>query len=325
MITRRTAIVAILALSCIAAAHPAAAQDYPTRPIHLIVPFPAGGPTDVVARILASSASPILGQSIIVESRPGGAGGIVGAKFVAAADSDGYTLLISQVGSLTITPSVYKLDFDPLKDLTPVALVAQSPQILTVNAALPVHSLAEFFSYAKDNPGKVNFASAGVGTQPHLLGELLQMVGKIKLLHVPYRGSAPAITDLLGGQVQMMFDSPSVLLPHIESGKIRALAVTSESRIAELPNVPTVRELGYPQLTATLWTGLLVPAATPASIVAKINGAVNDGLQSPEAQAAIHKLGVETRPLTPQAFRAFMTAETQKWAQVVAQAGIKGE
>jgi tripartite-type tricarboxylate transporter receptor subunit TctC len=325
MITYRTVAAAILALCFIVAPHLAAAQSYPTRPVHLIVPFPPGGPTDVVARILSSSASPILGQSIIVESKPGGAGGTVGAKFVAAADPDGYTLLISQVGSLTITPSLYKLDFDPLKDLTPVALVAQSPQILTVNAALPVHSLAEFLSYAKDNPGKINFASAGIGTQPHLLGELLQLVGNIKLLHVPYRGSAPAITDILAGQVQMMFDSPSVLLPHIESGKIRALAVTSESRIAELPDVPTVAEAGYPQLTATLWTGLLVPAGTPAAVVAKINTAVNEGLNSPEAQIAIHKLGVSTKALTPQAFAAFMAAETQKWGQVVKEAGIKGE
>jgi tripartite-type tricarboxylate transporter receptor subunit TctC len=326
MIHRRTAITATLAIVfAVCVPLGVAAQDYPTRPIHVIVPFPPGGPTDVVARIMANSASPILNQSIVVESKPGGAGGTVGSKFVASSDPDGYTLLISQVGSLTITPSLYKLDYDPLKNLAPIAIVAQSPQILTINSGLPVRSLDEFIAYAKANPGKVNFASAGVGTQPHLLGELLQLLANIKLVHVPYRGSAPAITDLLAGQIQMMFDSPSVMLPHIEAGKIRALAVTSESRIPQLPDVPTVSEAGYPRLAATLWTGLLAPAGTPAPIVQKINAAVNDGLATAEAQEALHKLGVDTRRVTPQEFAAFMAAETHKWAEVVSQAGVKGE
>jgi tripartite-type tricarboxylate transporter receptor subunit TctC len=326
MIHRRTGIAAMLAIvfaACIPLV--ATAQDYPTRPIHVIVPFPPGGPTDVVARIMANGASPILNQSIVVESKPGGAGGTVGSKFVASSDPDGYTLLISQVGSLTITPSLYKLDYDPLKNLAPIAIVAQSPQILTINAALPARSLNEFIAYAKANPGKVNFASAGVGTQPHLLGELLQLLANIKLVHVPYRGSAPAITDLLAGQIQMMFDSPSVMLPHIEAGKIRALAVTSERRIPQLSDVPTVSEAGYPRLAATLWTGLLAPAGTPAPIVDKINAAVNGGLKTPEAQEALHKLGVESRAVTPQEFATFMAAETRKWADIVAQAGVKGE
>ncbi len=326
MIHRRTGIAAMLAIAFVACAPlGATAQDYPTRPIHVIVPFPPGGPTDVVARIMANSASPILNQSIVVESKPGGAGGTVGSKFVASSDPDGYTLLISQVGSLTITPSLYKLDYDPLKNLAPIAIVAQSPQILTINAALPVRSLDEFIAYAKANPGKLNFASAGVGTQPHLLGELLQLLANIKLVHVPYRGSAPAITDLLAGQIQMMFDSPSVMLPHIEAGKVRALAVTSETRIPQLPDVPTVSEAGYPRLAATLWTGLLAPAGTPAPIVDKINAAMNGGLKTPEAQEALHKLGVESRAVTPQEFATFMAAETRKWAAVVAQAGVKGE
>jgi tripartite-type tricarboxylate transporter receptor subunit TctC len=313
------------ALFFLAALLPAAAQSYPTRIIHLIVPFPPGGPTDVVARIVANSVAPILGQSIVVENRPGGAGGTVGGKIAATADPDGYTLLISQVGALTITPSLYKLDYDPLKDFAPVAIVVQSPQILTVNPAVPANSLAAFLDYARNNPGKVNFASAGIGTQPHLLGELLQVVGNVKLLHVPYRGSAPAITDLLAGQVQMMFDAPSVMLPHIEAGKLRALAVTSERRIAQIPAVPTVGEAGYPQLAATLWTGLLAPAGTPQPIIEKLNSAINDGLKTAGAQDSLHKLGVESHAVTPQEFSAFMAAETHKWAQVVAKAGIKGE
>ena len=326
MIAHRKAIAAALAtLVLVAAPWLALAQDYPTRAVRIIVPFPPGGPTDVVARIVAGGVSPLLGQSVVVESKPGGAGGTVGGKYVASADPDGYTLLISQVGALTITPSLYTLDYDPLKDLVPVALVVDSPQILTVNSSLPVHSLAEFIAYAKANPGKVNFASAGIGTQPHLLGALLQLVANIKLVHVPYRGSAPAIVDLLAGQVQMMFDSPSVLLPHIAAGKLRALAVTSASRTAQLPDVPTMSEAGYPQLAATLWTGLMAPAGTPEPIVRKLNMALNEALRTPEAQAAIHQLGVDTRPLTPQAFGEFMTAQTGKWAQVVAAAGIKGD
>jgi tripartite-type tricarboxylate transporter receptor subunit TctC len=326
MISHRTAIAAMLAaLSFLGAGIAATAQSYPTHPIRLMVPFPPGGPTDVVARIVANSISPILGQSVVVESRPGGAGGTVGGKIVASADPDGYTLLISQAGALTITPSLYKLDYDPLKDFAPVAIIVQSPHILTVNPELPAHSLAEFIAYARANPGKINFASPGIGTQPHLLGELLQIVGNIKLVHVPYRGSAPAIIDLLAGQVQMMFDSPSVMLPHIEAGQLRALAVTSESRIAQIPDVPTVGEAGYPQLVTTFWTGLLAPAGTPQPIIQKLNAAINDGLKAPDVQASVHKLGVDTKAVTPQEFSAFMAAETHKWAQVVAQAGIKGE
>lgn len=294
----------------------ARSQTYPTRAIRIIVPFPPGGPTDVVARIVANSISPILGQSVVVESRPGGAGGTVGGKVVADADADGYTLLISQVGALTITPSLYKLDYAPLKDFAPIAIVAQSPQVLTVNPAVPAHSLAELVAYAKTNPGKVNFASPGIGTQPHLLGELLQIVGHVKLLHVPYRGSAPAIIDLLAGQVQVMFDSPLVMLPHVEAGELRALAVTGDSRLAQIPNVPTVAQAGYPALTATMWTGLLAPAGTPEPIIQKLNSAVNEGLKAAVAQASLHQLGLENRAVSPQEFKAYMTAETHKWAEV---------
>ena len=303
----------------------ASAQAYPVRTIRLIVPYPPAGPTDVVARILANSVSPILGQSIIVENRPGGAAGTVGGRFVATADADGYTLLISQVGSLTIAPSLYKLDYDPLKDFAPVAIVAQSPEILTVNPAVPAHSLTEFLAYAKSNPGKIDFGSPGVGTLPHMLGEQLQLAANIKLTHVPYRGAAPAITDLLAGQVQMMIDSTSVLLSHIEAGKLRALAVTSDNRIAQIPDVPTFGEATYPQLTASLWTGLLAPAGTPQPIVEQLNMTINEGLKTTEAQSSFHKLDIDTKPVSPQEFKAFMIAETHKWAQVVAQAGIKGE
>jgi tripartite-type tricarboxylate transporter receptor subunit TctC len=300
------------------------AQDYPNRIIRLIVPFPPGGPTDVIARIVANSTSPMLGQPIVVENRPGGAAGTVGTRVVVSADPDGYTLLLSIAGSLTIAPALYKLDYNPLKDLTPIAIVEQSPQILTVNPAMP-NSLTEFIAYARSNPGKMNLASPGIGTLPHLLGEFLQLVSNIKLTHVPYRGAGPAITDLLAGQVQVMFNNPSVVLAHIESGKLRALGVSSDTRFASLPNVATFIEQGYPRLSAVEWLGLLAPAGTPEPIIQKLNAAVNQAMQTPEARAVLQKLGVETKAVTPQEFKTFMAAETRKWGQVVAEAGVKGE
>ena len=298
------------------------AQDYPNRVIRLIVPFPPGGPTDVIARIVANSTSPLLGQTIVVENRPGGAAGTVGTRVVVSADPDGYTLLLSIVGSLTIAPALYKLDYDPLKDLAPIAIVEQSPEVLTVNPAMP-NSLAEFIAYAKSNPGKVNLASPGVGTLPHLLGALLQLVSNIKLNHVPYRGAAPAITDLLAGQVQVTFNNPSVVAEHLESGKLRALGVTSDTRFAQLPSVSTFIEQGYSRLSATEWLGLLAPAGTPEPIVQKLNSAVSRAMQMPDARASLRKLSVETKAVTPQEFKTFMAAETRKWAQVVTDADIK--
>lgn len=318
---RRTALTILLA-SALGTPLAAGAPGYPNRAIRLIVPFPPGGPTDVIARIMAQSVSPVLGQPIAVENRPGGAAGTVGSRVVVSADPDGYTLLLSIAGSLTMAPALYKLDYDPLKDLAPIAIVEESPQVLTVNPALP-DTLAKLIAYAKANPGKLDLGSPGVGSVPHVLGEYLQLLTGIKLTHVPYRGAGPAIIDLLAGQVQVMFNNPSVVLADIQSGRLRALAVSSQERFAQLPNVPTFRELGYPQLTATEWLGLFAPAATPEPIIDKLNSAVNQSMQTPTVRAALQKLGVESRAVTPQAFKAFMTAETRKWRQVVARAGIK--
>ena len=302
----------------------ARAQSYPTHPIKIIVPYPAGGPTDVLARLVADKLSSTFQQSVIVESRPGGAGGTVGAKVVSSADPDGHTLLISQVGALTISPSIYKTqDYDVGKALTPVALVAVSPQLLTITPSLPVHSVAELIAYGRANPRKINFGSAGVGSQPHVLGELLKLLGGFDMTHIPYRGSAPAITDLLAGQIQLMFDTPVVMLPHIEAGAMRALAITSETRSPQLPDVPTVSESGLPRLQATLWSGMLAPAGTPAAIVTKLNAAFNAGMNTPEMKASLKKLGAEPKAMSPAEFGRFMNAETQRWAEVVAEAGIK--
>jgi tripartite-type tricarboxylate transporter receptor subunit TctC len=326
MITRRRANVSILAaLSCSSLPFAAAAQDFPTRVIRLVVPYPPGGPTDVAARIIANAMSAKLGQPIVIENKPGGAAGTVGGRYAASADPDGYTLVMSQVGSLTVAPFLYKLDYDPIKDFAPIGIVAETPEILTINPSLPANTVAEFVAYAKNNPGKLDFASPGVGTLPHLLGEQLQLAAGIKLTHVPYRGAGPAVSDLLGGQVQVMFDSTSVMLPHIEAGRLRALAISSAKRIPQIPNVPTVAEAGYPQLTESLWTALLAPAATPEPIIQKLNTALNESVKTPEVQKAYANLDVMTRIVTPQELKTFMGEEVRKWQQVVAQAGIKGE
>jgi tripartite-type tricarboxylate transporter receptor subunit TctC len=326
MLRHRNAFAALIAASAfLAALLPAAAEDYPSRVIRLVVPYPPGGPTDVAARIVADRIAPILGQSVIVDNRPGGAAGTVGSRIVATANPDGYTLLLSIAGTLTITPSLYKLDYDPLKDFSPIGIVAQSPEILTVTPSIPSNSLAEFLAYAKANPGKLNMASPGVGTLPHVLGELLQLVAGVKFNHVPYRGAGPALIDLIAGRVQVMFNNPSVVLAHIEAGRLHAPAASGEDRITQLPDMPTFAEAGYPRLTATEWLGLLAPAGTPEPIIKKLNAALNEGLKAPDAQARLHKLGVDTKAVTPEAFGTFMAAETRKWAEVVAQAGIKGE
>jgi tripartite-type tricarboxylate transporter receptor subunit TctC len=326
MIGRCLSIVSMLAvIFCVGVPLAVAAEDFPTRPIRLVVPYPPGGPTDVVARIVATAMSAKLGQPMVVENRPGGAAGTVGGRYVASADPDGYTLVMSQVGSLTIAPFLYKLDYDPMKDFAPIGIVAETPEILTINPSLPAMTVAEFVAYAKSIPGKLNFASPGVGTLPHLLGEQLQLTAGIKLTHVPYRGAAPAVSDLLGGQVQVMFDATTVLLPHIEAGRLRALAISSAKRIVQMPNVPTVAEAGYPQLTESLWTALLAPRATPEPIIQRLNTAVNESVKTPEVQKAYANLDVVTRTVSPRELKAFMAEEVRKWQQVVARAGINGE
>jgi tripartite-type tricarboxylate transporter receptor subunit TctC len=326
MISRRQSNVSMLAaLFCASLPFTAAAQDFPARPIRLVVPYPPGGPTDVAARIIANAMAAKLGQPLVVENRPGGAAGTVGGRYVASADPDGYTLVMSQVGSLTVAPFLYKLDYDPIKDFAPIGIAAETPEILTINPSLPANTVAEFVAYAKNNPGKLDFASPGVGTLPHLLGEQLQLAAGIKLTHVPYRGAGPAVSDLLGGQVQVMFDSTSVMLPHIQAGHLRALAISSAKRIAQIPNVPTVTEAGYAQLTESLWTALLAPAATPEPIIQKLNKALNESVKTPDVQKAYANLDVVTRIVTPQELKTFMAEEVRKWQQLVAQAGIKGE
>jgi tripartite-type tricarboxylate transporter receptor subunit TctC len=307
-------------------AAPAAAQTYPTRPVKIVVPFAPGGPTEFIIRLVADRLTGALGQPFVIENRPGGAGGTVGAKSVASAEADGYTLLFSSPGPLVTAAAVYKnLDYDPIKSFDPIAMVIYAPQMVVVHPSLPATSLAELVDYAKRNPGKVTFGSSGYGTQPHMLGEMLKLAAGINIIHVPYRGAGQSVSDLLAGQVQMIFETTAILLPHVQGGRLRALAVAVDARSPLLPDVRTTAESGYPKLIASFWSGLLAPAGTPAPIVAKLNAAVNDILKSKEAQTGLERLNAEAKIGSPHDFAAFIAAEAPRWAAIASETGIKVE
>jgi tripartite-type tricarboxylate transporter receptor subunit TctC len=302
------------------------AQSYPNKLIRIIAPFPPGGPTDGAARLIADRLSASLGQTIVVENRPGGAGGTVGVKSAASADPDGYTILFTPPGPLVSAPAIYKnVGYDPVTAFAPVAAIFSSPQILVVNPKVPAKSMQELVAHAKANPGKVSFASPGFGTQPHLLGEMLKLVAGVDIVHVPYKGSAPALTDLIAGQVQMYFDAASFLLPHVASGKLRVLAVADERRLPELPETPTTVEAGFAKLQASYWVGVLAPAGTPAPVVARLNAAINEVITSKAMEDTLTKLVARARPGSPQDFAAFMAAESKKWSETITAAKIQAD
>src|SRR5712691_3547802 len=275
------------------------AQTYPTRPIKIIVPTPAGGPVDVVARLVAGYLSSTVGQGVVVDNRPG-AGNTIGSKEAAQAEPDGYTLLYSSASGLVIAPMLQKnAGYDPLKSYAPVALVAATSNILVVHPSLPVKSVQELVAYAKANPGKINFSSGGIGTLPHLIGEYFKAKAGIDVVHVPYRGGGPSIQDVVAGNIQFTFEGISVLLPLIQEGRLRALAVTSAKRSPLLPGPPTMIESGFADFQSTSWTGLLAPAGTPPDIVAKLNGAVNTALKTAEMKVARDKLAGDGLGGTP--------------------------
>ena len=325
MVGKRILFAALAAFAIIAAAaEPAAAQSYPNRPVKIIMPFAPGGPTEFIIRLTADRLTGMLGQAFVIENRPGGGGGTVGAKSVAVAEPDGYTLLFSSPGPLVTAAAVYKnLDYDPIKSFAPIAMLIYAPQMLVAHPSIPAQSLNEFIAYANSNPGKITFGSSGYGTQPHILGEMLKRAAGIDIVHVPYRGAGQSVTDLLAGQVQMIFETTTILLPHVEAGKLRPLAVATETRSPLLPGVPTTAESGYPKIVASFWSGLLAPAGTPAGIVGKLNATVNEILKSKEAQAALARLGAEAKIGAPQDFAAFIAAETPRWAAIANETGIK--
>ena len=304
-----------------AATSSAYAQGYPDRPIRLIVPSAPGGPTDIPARLL-SQILPKLGQPVVIENRPG-AGGAIGARFVAGASPDGYTLLVGNTSVLAVIPAVSAVaGYDPARQFTAVAKVSQSYQILVVNPRVAAKSVGELTAYAKANPGRLTFAHSGPAGLPHLTGELFKSAAGVDLLGVPYKSGGDAVTALLGGQVDLTFESITILLPLIQDGRVRALAVTSRNRTPLTSDLPTMVEAGVPDYEVTTFNGIVAPAGTPAPVVNLLNAAINDGLRTPEMQATIRTLGAVSEPGTPAEFGAFIAAEERKWAAVARAANV---
>jgi tripartite-type tricarboxylate transporter receptor subunit TctC len=300
----------------------ASAQDYPDRPVKIIVPTPPGGPVDVIARLTANSLQTSLGKAFVVENRAG-AGNTIGSKDAAEAVPDGYTLLYTAASGQVIAPLLHPdAGYDPLKSFDPIALVGQSSNILVVNPSVPANTVQELVAYAKANPGKVNFSSGGIGVLPHLIGEMFKARAGIDIVHVPYKGGGPSINDVVAGNVQMTFEGTSVLLPLIQSGRLRALAVTTPKRIPQLPDVPTMVESGFPNFVSTSWTGLLAPAHTPQPVIARLNAAINEGLKTPELRTALERLSNEPLGGTPADFTSVIKADLDKWSPIVNSLGL---
>jgi tripartite-type tricarboxylate transporter receptor subunit TctC len=311
----------VLALALPLGAH---AQAWPSKPIKYIVPFPPAGATDITARVVADKLAPALGQPVVVENKPGAAGN-VGTEFVAKSAPDGYTILQVTVAQ-SISASLYaKLGYDLQKDLIPVALVANVPNVMVVHPSVPAKSVKEFIDLAKASPGKINFASSGSGTSIHMSAEMFKMLAGVDIVHVPYKGSAAALNDLLGGQVSVMFDNLPPSMPHIKSGKLRALAVTTTQRYPGLPDVPTMQEAGVAGYDAAAWFGILAPAGTPRDVVTKLNAEVNRIVMLPDVRERFDQQGAVPNPGTPEQFGAFIKSEIEKWSKVVKASGAKVE
>jgi len=303
----------------------AAAQTWPDHPIKLVVTFPAGGGADFVGRALAPKLTEALGQSVVVDNR-GGANGAIGNAVVSHSPPDGYTLLLGAAGSLTIAPHLYeKLDFDSFKDYAPVALVGSSPFVLAVNPGVPVKTVAELTAYAKSNPGKLNAGSSGTGGAPHLALELYKSITGAQIVHVPYKGLAPAITDLLGGQVQVLFADVGLIAPHLKAGTLRALAVTGAQRTPSLPDLPTMQEAGVPGYTAGTWYGVLAPAGTPPAIVNRLNAEINKALAAPQLRSQFAEQSVNAAGGKPEDFAALIRQDYDKWGKLIREGNIKPE
>jgi tripartite-type tricarboxylate transporter receptor subunit TctC len=318
----------VLRLICIGAvmlsAVAASAQEFPSKPIRLVVPFPPGGPNDLIARVVGQKLQEILKQQVVIDNR-GGAGGALGTDVVAKAAPDGYTIAISSSGALAISISMQeKLPYDTLKHLKPVTLVATVPELLVAATSLPAKDLKELVALARAKPGTLNYASSGPGSMPHLAGELLKVAAKIDIVHVPYKGAAPAVNDLLGQQVQMAFFDLPVLLPQVEAGKLKAIAVGSRERAPSLKNVPTTAELGYPQVEADNWYGMVAPIATPPAIVARLHQATVEALRDPGVQEKLSSQGLTLVGDTPDQFTAYIRSEIEKWGKVAKAAGLVG-
>jgi tripartite-type tricarboxylate transporter receptor subunit TctC len=299
----------------------AAAQDFPTKPIRLIVPFPPGGPNDIIARVIGQRMTELTKQPVVIDNR-GGQAGVLGTDAVAKANPDGYTIGIVSASALAISPTMEEVPYDVARDFAPVTLVVTVPEMLVVASNVPVNNMAELVALAKAQPGKFNFASAGVGGLPHLAGELLKLTAKIDVVHVPYRGAAPAINDLLGQQVQMAFLDLPVLLPHIQTGSLRPIALGAPQRAPTAPDVPTTAEVGMPDLLIENWYGMIALAKTPRNIVAVLNRIANEAMADPSVKQKLADQGLTVAGDTPEHFLGLIDAETRKWAKVIKDAGI---
>jgi tripartite-type tricarboxylate transporter receptor subunit TctC len=300
----------------------AVAEEFPSKPIRLIVPFPPGGPNDIIARVVGQRMSEICKQPVLIDNR-GGQAGVLGTDAVAKAAPDGYTIAITSASSLAISTTMEKIAYDPQKDLAPVTLVASVPEMLVVAGNVPARNMTELVALAKAQPGKLNFASAGVGGLPHLAGELFKLTAKIDIVHVPYRGAAPAINDLLGQQVQMTFLDLPVILPQIKAGNLHPIALGAKQRAPQAPDVPTTAEVGMPDLLIENWYGMVAPAATPPEVIAKLNRITTEVMSDPQVKEKLGDQGLTMVPQTPDEFRAYIVSETKKWAKVIKDAGVE--
>jgi tripartite-type tricarboxylate transporter receptor subunit TctC len=300
----------------------ASAQDFPSKPIRLIVPFPAGGPNDIIARIVGQRMSELIKQPVLIDNR-GGQAGVLGTDAIAKSAPDGYTIGIVSASALAISPAMEKVAYDPQKDLVPITLVVTVPEMLVVATNVPANNMNELIALVKAQPGKLNFASSGQGSLPHLAGELFKLTAKLDIVHVPYRGAAPAINDLLGQQVQMTFLDLPVILPHIKAGGLRGIALGAPDRAPTAPDVPTTAEVGMPDLLIENWYGMIAPAGMPEKIVAALNRIANEAMADPGVKSKLADQGLTTAGDTPEHFRGFIDAEIKKWADVIKKAGVE--
>jgi tripartite-type tricarboxylate transporter receptor subunit TctC len=300
----------------------AAAQDFPNKPIRLIVPFPAGGPNDIIARVIGQRMSELTRQPVLIDNR-GGQAGVLGTDAIAKANPDGYTIGIVSASALAISPTMEKVPYEVAKDFAPVTLVVTVPEMLVVAANVPAKNMTELVALAKAQPGQLNFASAGVGGLPHLAGELFKLTAKTDIVHVPYRGAAPAINDLLGQQVQMTFLDLPVLLPHIKAGTLHPIALGARARVPTAPEVPTTAEVGMPDLLIENWYGMIAPAKTPEAVVAALNRIANEAMADPSVNQKLADQGLTLAGDSPEHFRGFIEAEARKWAKVIKDAGLE--
>ena len=328
MMMKRQQVLGLLAAAMALAAWPAAhaqapGANWPNKPIRWVVPFPPGGAMDAIARTLGEKAGQALGQPFVIENKAG-AGGNIGAEFVARQPADGYTLMITSIGMATNKPLYGKLSYDPIKDFAPVSLLAVVPNVLVTNATQPdVKTATDVIAAARKAPGKLTYGSAGNGTSIHLAGEVFNSLAQIDMLHIPYKGSGPAVADLLGGQINYMFDSITSARPHLQSGKLRALGVTTAKRSATLPNVPTLAEAGLPGYEVSPWFAVFMPAGTPAPIVNKLNAALRDAMKQPDVVARFETIGAEPVGSTPAELARHLARESERWAKLIAERNIK--